>query len=191
MSSLGENKRTNMTDLIAVALHAPFRSFDEATAHLEQTALLAGVRHLSYWFLNFHGETNDDVVWISTYDPQYMSDYMNNFTPLGDPAIEDLLDQDKIIDWQEWKRNDPTCADLHTMAKNYGITEYGTSIAFRDLNMGTVVFSVNVDSTDAEWNTQRALITERFQPFAHLFHERMRTLLLVAQKDNSTISLCA
>jgi hypothetical protein len=86
-----------MKDLIASALNAPFRSFEEATQHLEDTAKRGGVRHLSYWYLNVEGEAADDLIWISTYDPAYMSRYMANYTPFGDPALSDLMEQDCII----------------------------------------------------------------------------------------------
>jgi Autoinducer binding domain len=179
-----------MTDLIAVALHAPFRSFEEATQHLEDTAERAGVRHLSYWFLNFNREI-EDVVWVATYDPQYMSDYMQNYTPLGDPAIENLLDHDRIIDWAQWECSDDTCRTLHAMASRYGITRYGISIAFKTSGMGTAVFSVNVDCDEASWPRQRELLLERYQPFAHEFHERMKPLVLLTRQNTLSYPLCA
>jgi hypothetical protein len=179
-----------MTDLIAVALHAPFRSFDEATKHLEDTASRASVRHLSYWFLNFNLET-EDVVWVATYDPQYMSDYMRLFTPLGDTVLESMLDQDRVTDWTKWDRNDTAAGDLVSMAKRHGISHYGISIAFRVPQMGTVVFSVNVDSDEASWPRQRDVLLERFQPFAHEFHDRMKPLVMLNRQNKLSYPLCA
>jgi Autoinducer binding domain len=167
-----------MDDLIATALHAPFRSFEEATDYLETTARRAGVKHLSYWYLNVDDDGADEVLWVSTYDTAYTSDYMRNFTPLGDPAMMNFLEHDTIIDWRDWQRDDPTCQMLHAVANRHGISDYGISIGFKVPNQGTVVFSVNVDDNKRDWEDQRVTLVERFQPFAHEFHERMKPLLL-------------
>lgn len=178
-----------MADLIAVGLQAPFRSFEEATLHLRETASRGDVRHLSYWFLNFQNENRDDVVWLSTYDPGYMSAYMKEYTPLGDPGINELLDKERVIDWPESIRTDPVCRKLYQTASHYGISKYGVSFTFSDPTGGNIIFSVNADHQIADWDAERSLIVERYNPFAHDFHARMRPLLHLTQNDQ--LSLCA
>jgi Autoinducer binding domain len=185
----GQTLEGHMADLIAVALHAPFRSFEEATIHLRETAARGDVRHLSYWFLNFHKEYRDDVVWLSTYDPGYMSAYMKEYTPLGDPGINELLDQERVVDWPESIRTNPVCRRLYQTASRYGISKYGVSFTFDDPTGGSVVFSVNADQQVADWDAERSVIVERYRPFAREFHDRMRPLLRLAEFDH--LSLCA
>ncbi len=187
----GRDLGTTMTDLIATALHAPFRSFEEATQHLHDTAGRAEVKNLSYWYLNFAGGNHDDVVWIATYDSAYMSAYMNEYTPLGDPDMNDLLELGTVIDWADSVRSNAICRRLYKTASRFGISKHGVSFAFRDANMGTIIFSVNVDHAGADWDFQKTLLVERFKPFAHEFHARMRPLLLLSQKDQTQFSLCA
>ena len=76
-----------MANLIAAAGRKPFLTFDEATAFLEETAKRSGVKHLSYWCLQFSDELPEQVIWVATYDPNYMNQYMKKFTPLGDPVM--------------------------------------------------------------------------------------------------------
>jgi hypothetical protein len=183
MDSGGDGPEGHMADLIAVALHAPFRSFEEATVLLRETAARGDVRHLSYWFLNFSAENRDDVVWLSTYDPSYMSAYMKEYTPLGDPGINKLLEKERIIDWPESIKTDPVCRKLYQTASQFGISKFGVSFAFGDPAGGNVIFSVNADHDITDWETERSLIVERYLPFAHEFHHRMQYLLHLTQHD--------
>lgn len=185
----GAGPEEPMTDLIAVGLQAPFRSFEEATIHLRETASRGDVRHLSYWFLNFSRDNRDDVVWLSTYDPGYMSAYMKEYTPLGDPGINELLDQVRVIDWPKSIRTDPICRKLYQTASRYGISKYGVSFTFNDPAGGNVIFSVNADQNVTDWDAERSLIVERYQPFAREFHDRMRPLLRLMQENQ--MSMCA
>jgi hypothetical protein len=180
-----------MTDLIALALNAPFRSFEEANQLLVDTARRSEIKHLSYWFLNVDGEDRDDIVWLSTYDPAYMSSYMHEYTPMGDPDIGALLGKAKIIDWSNSIRTNPVARRIYKTAGKFGITEFGVSFAFRDADMGTIIFSVNADSNASDWPKQKELLVERFEQFAHDFHDRMRPILRLGQKDQSYLSLCA
>ena len=86
-----------MTNLLAQATQLPFQTYEEATAFLEDSAFRASVTHLSYWCLQFVDGSPDHVVWVSTYDPIYMSQYMANFTPLGDPVLERVMDELSLI----------------------------------------------------------------------------------------------
>jgi hypothetical protein len=177
-----------MADVIASALQAPFSSYEQATKYLEETAVLAGVKHLSYWFLRMADGVPEDVVWVSTYDPAYMSYYMNTYTPMGDPVIEGSLEENRVLDWSEWMGADGVSDKLYEVAKNYGLTKWGISIPFHDDQHGTVVFSVCIDSSDAEWASQRSVLAARFRPYAHEFHNRMRPLLLTAQKGQTLVA---
>ncbi len=177
-----------MADVIASALQAPFSSYEQATKHLEETVELAGVKHLSYWFLRITDGVPDDVVWVSTYDPSYMSYYMNTYTPMGDPVIEGLLEDSRVLDWSEWMGADGVSDKIYEVAKNYGLTKWGISIPFHADDHGTVVFSVCIDTTDEDWPSQRSVLAARFRPYAHEFHARMRPLLLTAQKGQTLVA---
>jgi Autoinducer binding domain len=180
-----------MTDLIAWALNAPFRSFEEANQLLVETAQRSDVKHLSYWFLNLDGDDRDDIVWLSTYDPAYMSSYMHDYTPMGDPDIGALLGKAEIIDWTDSIKSNPVARRMYKAAGKFGISKFGVSFAFKDAEMGTVIFSVNSNSNTRDWSKQKEILVERFEHFAHDFHDRMRPLLRLGQKDQSYLSLCA
>ena len=57
---------------------SPFASFEEATRYLESACARMHVNHLSYWLVSTVDGTLDQVTWIATYDPAYMSHYMAN-----------------------------------------------------------------------------------------------------------------
>jgi len=63
-----------------------FATFEEATHYLEDVCARLKVNHLSYWLVHSIDGTPDQVTWITTYDPSYMSFYMANYTPLGDSS---------------------------------------------------------------------------------------------------------
>lgn len=163
-----------MKDMLAAASLAPFRSFEEATKFLEDTALRAEVRHLSYWYLQYEDSAPDHVVWVSTYDPTYMSIYMQKFTPLGDEVIGRVVDDNAVIDWVEWL---DVSADIYIEAQKFGITKYGISLPIDSGSEDRVIFSVNIDSDDASWNMQRGVLVKRFRTFAREFHFRMEVLV--------------
>jgi hypothetical protein len=177
-----------MVDVIAAALLAPFSSYEQATRHLEETVERAGVKHLSYWYLRIIDGVPDDVVWVSTYDPAYMSHYMSTYTPMGDPVIEGVLEDGRVLDWNEWLYADGVSDKIYAVAKNYGLTRYGISIPFRSKIGGTVVFSVCIDCDEESWPTQRVVLAERFTPFAHEFDQRVQSLLLTGQKGQSVLA---
>jgi Autoinducer binding domain len=163
-----------MTDLVATANSAPFRSFEEATKFLEETAGRASVRHLSYWYLQYVDGAPDHVVWVATYDPNYMSLYMKKFTPMGDAVINVVIDDQVVIDWVEWLN---VSEDIYAEAVNYGITKFGISLPINSGGDDKVIFSVNVDSDDTSWAETRGILAKRFRPFAREFHARMLNLV--------------
>ena len=178
-----------MADLIADPIAAPFSSFGEATAHLEDSAQRADVKHLSYWYLQFLDGLLDQVIWVATYDPAYMSQYMSKFTPMGDPVMGRVMDESVTIDWTEWHLNDGVSNAIWNVAKSYNITKYGLSFPIRGMGEDKVIFSVNVQSNDHLWPSQRGVLAARFRPFAHDFHLRMSGLIASGQMGNSVFSL--
>lgn len=165
-----------MALLAAKADLDPFQNFESATRHLEMTAKRAGVRHLSYWFMQFSGGFPDHVVWVATYDPQYMNHYMKTFTPLGDPVIEKLIEDDVVIDWNEWTATGVD-KDIRESAATYGITHFGISLPLKLDSGDKAIFSVNANSDDAHWPAQRGILAKRFRPFAQEFHLRMKPMI--------------
>jgi Autoinducer binding domain len=163
-----------MTSLLASASLAPFRSYDEATKFLEETVVRAGIRHLSYWYLQYVDSAPDHVVWVSTYDPIYMSTYMKHFTPMGDAVINSVVDDNAVIDWVEWL---DISQDIYREAQKFGITKYGISLPINSGGNDKIIFSVNVDCDDASWNVQRAVLVKRYRTFAQEFNVRMKQLI--------------
>ncbi len=177
-----------MVDVIAAAMHAPFASYEQATKFLEDTVARADVKHLSYWYLRMSDGVPDDVVWVATYDPAYMSHYMSTYTPMGDPVIEGTIDEDRVIDWSEWINADGVSHKIYEVAKNYGLTRWGISIPFKSDDGGAVLFSVCIDCAEEDWTQMRSVLATRFRPFAHDFHARMRPLLLSQQKGQTLLT---
>ncbi len=154
-----------------------FSSFEEATSYLDSVCARMKVNHLSYWLVSTVDGTPDQVSWIATYDPSYMSYYMANYTPLGDPMFESSIAENSIIDWNQWLPTDPVSQTMEITAAKYGITKYGISIPLLDGDFGNVLFSVNVQSSDAEWGTLRSTLVARMRPFALYFHQRAKPLI--------------
>ena len=173
-----------MPDVLADAHLKPFSGYDQATAFLTEQAKRANVLHLSYWYLQFSDGTPDQVVWVSTYDPEYMNVYMKNFTPLGDPVIETVMD-DRIVDWAEWLPSGGTQAEIYEIAKNYGITKYGLSMPLQVDGQDKIIFSVCVNSDDISWPKNRAALVQQFKPFARRFDERIRPLIVSRRKGEA------
>lgn len=178
-----------MADVIADASVAPFSNFEEATAHLEESARRADVKHLSYWYLQFFDGLPDQVIWVATYDPSYMSQYMSKFTPMGDPVMGRVMDESVTIDWTEWHLNDGVSDAIWDVAKSYNITKYGLSFPIRGAGEDKVIFSVNVESNDQLWPDQRGILAARFRPFAQAFNLRMKGLIASGQIGDSVFSL--
>ncbi len=154
-----------------------FASFEEATRYLEDCCARFNVLHLSYWLLSQTDGTPDQVTWIATYDPAYMSHYMMTYTPLGDPTFEASIAEHVFHDWDEVLRDDEMMQNLLPVATKYGITRYGVSIPLQDADAGDILFSVNVKSSPAEWALLRHDLVSKFRPFAHYFHQRASALI--------------
>ena len=154
-----------------------FASFEEATRYLEQVCTRIGIHHLSYWLVSNVDGVPDQVTWISTYDPAYMSYYMMNYTPLGDPTFEISINENMTLDWDEAFNDDEVSKNLMPVAMKYGITRYGVSIPLKDGKFGDVLFSVNVKSNDEEWSLLKEDLVSKLRPFAHYFHQRAKPLI--------------
>ncbi len=154
--------------------HSAFASFEEATRYLESVCTRMNVNHLSYWLVSSVDGTPDQVTWISTYDPAWISFYMENYTPLGDTVFETAIVENTVIDWAD---NEPMTPILLPTAMKYGITKYGISIPVSDGKLGDVLFSVNVKSDDKSWVLVRGDLIAKIRPFVHYFHERARPLI--------------
>jgi hypothetical protein len=169
-----------MTDLGFDLAHEPkevFSSFEEATQYLESACVRAGVNHLSYWHLAFIDGAPENVSWIATYDPVYMSHYMSTITPAGDDMFEAAIKDDLVADWTEWVPNDKMTSDLLQVAMKYGITKYGITFPLHDGDFGDILFSINVKSNDTDWILERGDLIARFRPFALYFHQRIKPLI--------------
>jgi hypothetical protein len=75
-----------------------FASFAEAAQYLEQVCARMNVNHLAYALMNSLGGTPELVSWVATYDPAYMSYYMEYHTQLGDPAFETAFANNSVMD---------------------------------------------------------------------------------------------
>ena len=168
----------------------PFNSVEEATSFLSAAAVDEGVRHLSYWYLQYRDGAPDQVIWEATYDPHYMMHYMSNFTPLSDPVITSVMDN-KIVDWAEWFKVDHVAQAVDHIATRYEITKYGISMPLAAPGEDKIIFSVNTNSNDADWAKMRGQLVTRFRPFAHDFDARMRPLVAQTEKGDSVFKLQA
>jgi Autoinducer binding domain len=166
----------------------PFGTFEEATSFLERATRAYGVSHLSYWLMTYSNGSPDDVVWVATYDPAYMSHYMSNYTPLGDPGFETALRDSEVLDWTDWIRDDDTSREMHQAAAKYGISKHGLSIPIRDESFGDVLFSVNVHCEDEDWIIAKGDILMRFRSFAHYFHKRLKPLAIARNNGASAFA---
>ena len=155
-----------------------FASFEEATQYLEKMCRAFKVKHFSYWSLSLAGGLPDQVTWIATYDPSYMSHYMGNFTPLGDPAFDSGGKPPAgVIDWTELNAADATANEIQEAAVRYGIARHGLSYHFKDGPNCNIMFSVNVECLDAQWPDEKARIIGASCGFAHYFHNRARHMV--------------
>ena len=154
-----------------------FVSFKEATRYLEDVCARLKVNQLSYNLVHFIDGTPDQVSWIATYDPAYMSHYLERYTQLGDPTFEIAFADNAVVDWAELLSSDPMWQELLPVATRYGITKYGVSFPLKDGDFGNLLFSVNVKSSDEDWILLRDSLAERFRPFAVYFHGRVKPLI--------------
>ncbi len=151
----------------------PFQSIDAATSFLLDQVEPLDVCHLSYWYLQFTDSIPDQVFWVATYDPEYMSYYMQNFTPINDPVMANVMEF-KFIDWFEWFETDVVAQTITEIAPRYGITKFGISIPLPGPNEDKVVFSACMKSSPEKWAKDRTELARRILPFAQKFHERMK-----------------
>jgi hypothetical protein len=164
-------------DLAAEPRNA-FVSFEEATHYLEQVCARLKVNHLAYSLVHSIDGTPDQVSWIATYDPAYMSYYMEHYSShLGDPSVEIAFANNRIVDWAELLSSDSMWQELLPVANRYGITKYGVSFPLKDGDFGNVLFSINVKSNDKDWIGVRDNLLRKFRPFAVYFHGRIKSLI--------------
>jgi len=156
-------------------LDTPFVSFAEATHYLEQMCKEYRVRHLSYWSLEMADGLPDQVSWIATYDPAYMSHYMARFTPLGDPAFEP--GERRLIDWDDLNATADVAEEIQREAEHFGIGRHGLSYQFNDGLSRTIMFSANVGCKADEWPAERQRVSLGLPAFARHFHERVKAMV--------------
>ena len=158
-----------------------FVSFEEATHYLEQVCARLEINHLAYSLVHSIDGTPDQISWIATYDPAYMSYYMEHYSHLGDPSVDTAFANNGIVDWAEWLSSDSMWRELFPTATRYGITKYGVSFPLKDGDFGNVLFSINVKSNDRDWIGVRDSLLQKFRPFAVYFHRRVKPLIQLRQ----------
>ncbi|MEO6609650.1 MAG: autoinducer binding domain-containing protein [Aestuariivirga sp.] len=187
-----ETMKAYNTAILARQMPVPssrsFLTFEDATRFLVEEASEQNVLHLSYWYLQFEAGLPDQVIWVSTYDPEYMREYMQRFTPMGDPVIGTVMDQ-RVVDWAEWLSADGVSEDILKTASKYGLTKYGVSMPLPAPGSDKIIFSVCIDSNDIDWQFQRLELIKRLKPTALEFSARLRTLIAAGQKGASVYAL--
>jgi DNA-binding CsgD family transcriptional regulator len=157
----------------------PFSDQGESDSYLAGARDRFGVAHLSYWFLGKSQHMPDRLTWLATYDKNYMNTYMQQTTPLGDPAFEVCFNRLLPLDWAEFHDANDTVLAMQERAAQYGIGRQGISFPIRDPGFGEAMFSVNFQCSDEEWKKEvRTELVGTFHLFAHFFHLRMRDILL-------------
>lgn len=155
----------------------PFHSAQESADYLREMREKLNVLNLSYWFLGSSSQLPDRLTWLSTYDQEYMSIYMRDYTPLGDPAFNITFGRLLPFDWAEIREADSTAKDIHHIAEKYGIGRQGISFPIKDKGFGAAMFSVNLECDDRHWNELRNDLVKGFHLFAHYFHLRMKEVI--------------
>ena len=158
-----------------------FVSFEEATHYLEQACVRLEVHHLAYTLVHFAEGTPDQVSWITTYDPAYMSHYLKYYGHFEDPTLDIAFADDRVVDWNDVLSWDSMWQELFPVANRYGITKYGVSFPLKDGDFGSLLFSVNVKSNDEDWKLLRDSLVKKFRPFAAYFHKRVKSLILARE----------
>ena len=79
----------------------PFSTLEESTDYLLKACDRYDVLNLSYWFLGKSLQFPDRMTWLSTYDQDYMSVYMREYSPQGDPVFSICFDRLLPLDWAE------------------------------------------------------------------------------------------
>jgi DNA-binding CsgD family transcriptional regulator len=161
-------------------LKEPFANTQESAAYLLMARDKFNVLNLSYWFLGKSSELPDRMTWLSTYDQDYMSIYMRDYTPQGDPAFHICFQRLLPLDWSELRDNDETAKIIHHTAERFGIGKQGISFPIRDPGFGDAMFSVNFECDDRHWFDMRGDLVNVFHLFAHYFHLRMKDVIAAA-----------
>ena len=156
---------------------APFGNAEESAQYLRASREKYNVLNLSYWFLGTSNQMPDRLTWLSTYDEDYMSVYMRDYSPLGDPAFNIVFGRLLPLDWAEIRDATTTAQDIHHVAEQYGIGRQGISFPIRDPGFGSAMFSVNLECEDRHWNEIRNDLVNGFHLFAHYFHLRMKGVI--------------
>jgi DNA-binding CsgD family transcriptional regulator len=155
----------------------PFADAAESADYLRTARERLAVLNLSYWFLGSSTRIPDRLTWLSTYDEAYMSIYMRDYSPLGDPAFDICFARLLPFDWAELRDADETARAIHHVAEGFGIGRQGISFPIRDPGFGEAMFSVNFECDDRHWAEVRNDLVKVFHLFAHYFHLRMKNVI--------------
>ena len=101
----------------------PFADAAESGDYLRGARQKFNVLNLSYWFLGASKQLPDRLTWLSTYDENYMSVYMRDYTPLGDPAFTICFDRLLPLDWAEIRDADNHPDGVMPTTSSIGNTE--------------------------------------------------------------------
>jgi hypothetical protein len=106
-----------------------------------------------------------------------MSQYMTDYTPLGDPAFDAAAGGLQAIDWADLSRGDATAKDMHRRAERFGIGRHGLTFPLAASDECKILFSVNVTCGDADWPAEKARIMGPCLEAGWDFHGRMAFLI--------------
>ena len=155
----------------------PFVSASESAGFLRLARDRFSVLNLSYWFLGASPDVPDRMLWLSTYDEDYMAIYMRDYTPAKDRAFNICFRRLLPLDWAEVRGVDATVQHIHEVAEQHGIGRHGISFPIREHGVGDAMFSVNFQCEDRHWAEVRTGLVNGIHLFAHYFHLRMKDVI--------------
>src|SRR5260221_9751613 len=118
----------------------PFATQHESSAYLRQACAKYGVLNLSYWFFGVSSPAADRPTWLSTYDDDYMTVYMRDFSPPRDPAFHTCFARLMPLDWAEVRNSSDLTREIHHVAEQFGVGRQGVSFPIRDSGNGVAMF---------------------------------------------------
>lgn len=161
-------------DRYAFILKAVSRA--ETADEIKETFLLLrevyGISNIVYHAVRIPGIETDYPILLLTYDPQWISLYLERDYFKIDPVIKAGRSNFLPLDWQDIDRSSSDTRLFFAKAESFGVGRNGISMPIRGANGERAIFTITSNVSEREWNAKRIGYLRDFQVIGNYVHDQ-------------------
>lgn len=148
------------------------QTINDLQRQLDEIRILYGAANIVYHALHVPNSILDNPILLLTYDPSWVSLYVDNDYFKIDPVLVVGRTSVMPVDWRNVDHESTAARSFFAKADSYGVGRNGISLPIRGFHGGRALFTVTFNVSPREWEERRIAYARDFQLIGHYVHNR-------------------